>query len=268
MSYGSGRPHPSHVEALRARTDSNPKPLIQLAVQPSFTGPACPSSLVAQHRAGPRAPRPRGRGSSMQVPRLGLVGAVLAGALALSGVSVASSGSSTLKTGDSTDRALEAGVQLTPKHTKRPKVTMNGVTAPSVNPYLGLVPDPSEIDWAYWKSAMAAAADKRYAASDAARAVRARRAGTGRHARIQRHPSDGRGDFGLRDGQGQVEGRAHPRRSLPACASRPPPIATVEDQGSIPLGHRHRNSRDSAGSASSPARSATARTEAPARTTR
>ena len=61
------------------------------------------------------------------------------------------------------DRALEAGAQGTAKHTTRPNVTVNGVKAPAANPYVGLVPDPSKIDWAYWKSHMAKQAEKRYA---------------------------------------------------------------------------------------------------------
>ena len=43
------------------------------------------------------------------------------------------------------------------------RVTVNGVKAAAANPYLGLVPDPSKIDWAYWKSHMAKKAEKRYA---------------------------------------------------------------------------------------------------------
>ena len=73
------------------------------------------------------------------------------------------SGNAGAATGSRGDRALEAAAQGTAKHTTRPQVRVNGVKAAAANPYLGLVPDPSKIDWAYWKSHLATKAEKRYA---------------------------------------------------------------------------------------------------------
>ncbi len=99
----------------------------------------------------------------MEVRRsLGLIGTLVAGAMAISSMATAS-GSAGAATGGG-DRALESGAQGTAKHTTRPQVRVNGVKAAAANPYLGLVPDPSKIDWAYWKSQMATKAEKRYAA--------------------------------------------------------------------------------------------------------
>ena len=99
----------------------------------------------------------------MEVRRsLGLIGTLVAGAMAISSMATAS-GSAGAATGGE-DRALESGAQGTAKHTTRPQVRVNGVKAAAANPYLGLVPDPSKIDWSYWKKQMATKAEKRYAA--------------------------------------------------------------------------------------------------------
>ena len=99
----------------------------------------------------------------MEVRRsLGLIGTLVAGAMAISSMATAS-GSAGAATGGE-DRALESGAQGTAKHTTRPQVRVNGVKAAAANPYLGLVPDPSKIDWSFWKKQMATKAEKRYAA--------------------------------------------------------------------------------------------------------
>ena len=99
----------------------------------------------------------------MEVRRsLGLIGTLVAGAMAISSMATAS-GSAGAATGGE-DKALVAGAQGTAKHTTRPQVRVNGVKAAAANPYLGLVPDPSKIDWSYWKTHLAKQAEKRYAA--------------------------------------------------------------------------------------------------------
>ena len=56
---------------------------------------------------------------------------------------------------------LQAGVQLAPKSTKAPTVTRNGKTYLAPNPMLGEAPDATKVDWAYWRSQLAAKAKAR-----------------------------------------------------------------------------------------------------------
>ncbi len=120
------------------------------------------------------------------------------------------------------------------KHTKRPSVTINGVKARAANPYVGLVPDPSKIDWAYWKSYMAKQAEKRYASLKPPTPF----------VRDEQEPE---GTLGSNDSPATAEGiprfgtakRKHQAVRILGELSAPdieaPDVGTTEDQGSITL---------------------------------
>ena len=164
---------------------------------------------------------------------MGLVAAVAAGALAVSVMSTAT-GSVGETTSDHVDRALAAGAQGVGKHTKRPSVTINGVKALAANPYVALVPDPSKIDWAYWKSHLAKQAEKRFASLKPPKPF----------IRDENEPD---GTLGSNDSLATAESVRRfgtPKRKhqavrilgdLFAPDIEAPALGTTEDQGSIPL---------------------------------
>ena len=164
---------------------------------------------------------------------MGLVAAAAAGALAVSVMSTAS-GSVRATSTDDVDRALAAGAQGVGKHTKRPSVTINGVRARAANPYVGLVPDPSKIDWAYWKSHLARQAEKRYASLKPPTP-------------FVRDEMEPEGTLGSNDSPATAEGiprfgtakRKHQAVRILGGLSAPdieaPDVDTTEDQGSITL---------------------------------
>jgi len=169
----------------------------------------------------------------MEVRRsLGLIGTLVAGAMAISSMATAS-GSAGAATGGE-DKALVAGAQGTAKHTTRPQVRVNGVKAAAANPYLGLVPDPSKIDWSYWKTHLAKQAEKRYAALTPPTPFvhdEQEPAGTlgsnDTAASAEEIPGFGTGK------NKQKAVRILGNLFLPSIAATA--VATVEDQGSIPL---------------------------------
>lgn len=56
---------------------------------------------------------------------------------------------------------LRAGVQLAPKSTRAPSVTINGKAYRAPNPMLSNQPDATKTDWAYWRSRLQAKSEAR-----------------------------------------------------------------------------------------------------------
>ena len=59
------------------------------------------------------------------------------------------------KPDDTVRTALEAGLQTAPKRAQRGYDVVNGVKGAAPNPYLALVPDPTAVDWSYWRHRLA-----------------------------------------------------------------------------------------------------------------
>ncbi len=63
--------------------------------------------------------------------------------------------------GPAEEKALQAGVQLAPKSTTAPTVTINGKTYKAPNPYLANTKDATATDWAYWRTQLEAKSKQR-----------------------------------------------------------------------------------------------------------
>jgi hypothetical protein len=72
-------------------------------------------------------------------------------------------GSALAAPGDGARTAQRLGVQLVPKHQAGKKAGAFSNAGKGTNPFIGLLPDPSKADYAYWKSAMKQQSAKRAA---------------------------------------------------------------------------------------------------------
>jgi hypothetical protein len=143
--------------------------------------------------------------------------------------------------------ALEAGLQVAPKHTSRPTTTVNGKTVAAPNPYLALVADPSTVDWSYWRTWLDRKSAQRAKAEAAAEASGSRVGSTiAVPTPMSYDEQEPAGELGFNDAQANAEPIARfgiGRRfravkilgSVTSVTISTPTITTAEDQGSIPL---------------------------------
>lgn len=106
---------------------------------------------------------------------LGVAAALAVGTLAASGLSGVASGASAPPVETSKDepneRVLPGGLQTVPKRTTLSTRKVNGKVVNAANPYLGLIADPSKVDWSYWRSRATTQGDQRAAMRTSARAI-------------------------------------------------------------------------------------------------
>ena len=137
--------------------------------------------------------------------------------------------------------AVRAGLQVGPKHVHRPSVRVGGREYAAADPYLAQLRSGSQPDWSFWRGRLAARGD---------RLARARVAGAHRvptpAAHDELEPAGGLGDNDTRAaaehltdvgiGRASQAVRVLGRLATPTVQTRP--LATVEDQGSIPRATR------------------------------
>ena len=142
--------------------------------------------------------------------------------------------------------ALQAGLQVGPKHTTRPHVTVAGRSYLAANPFLAQVRDDTSVDWSYWRRRLAASGQRRAHALSDQRSVARRVAVPTPYTYAEQEPAGRHGhndtqaraeqltDFGLHQAHQAV--RVDGRLSMPVV--RTTAIRTHEDQGSIPRATR------------------------------
>ena len=127
------------------------------------------------------------------------------------------------------------GLQQVPKQTPG-EVGILGRTAPTgVNPYVGTVLDPTTVDWAYWRAVTEAAGQQRASQRQAAAAPLV-------YDEVE--PDDVQGQNDTQATAEFIDGFGTSRRGTPAAQIlgtlaesdlTPSPVASIEDDGSIPL---------------------------------
>lgn len=140
--------------------------------------------------------------------------------------------------------ATEAGLQVVRKHRQRPTVRFHGTTVAAPNPYVALTPDPASVDWSFWRTRMARKGAQRQQERQSGDRRGADRVPVPTaYAYVEQEPS---GTRGHNDTQANAErltrfGINREFQAVRVLGGLVGPdvdaeaLATVEDQGAIPL---------------------------------